>query len=573
MKQKQNVLSVILARGGSKGIPKKNIYPVCGHPLIAYSICAALNSAHVTDLVVSTDSDEIANIAKSYGAIVPFLRPSYLSGDRVPSVDALRHAAVEAEKIMNKKYDYIVELPCVSPLRDHTHIDEALAKLHDTGCDSVISMVCTGEKHPIRLKKIENDRIVDFCDEYPEPAVGSRRQDLKPESYIRNGAIYSMTRETLVDNFSRHGKDSRPYIMPVEKSINIDEPLDLKMADFMISSGLCNNRPKKKKLLYQDDHKSGLPLAVIATPTYFMPAMEDWLRTRFTCKFAPRAEKDILIDLIHDAEILICQPCPEYRIDKDVLSVAKKLKIVASTSTGTNHIDVDYCKENNIKVVCLRGSNKVNNIVASSEFTFGLVLATTRQIPQSFNNAKIGRWREDEDIFRGIELRGHTMGIIGYGRIGSNNARYAKAFGMKVWAYDPYVSITDPDIVQRDSAISVVENADVLMVCVHLDETTRKMVDEFWFDRMKNGIYFINTSRGEIIDEGALLRNLKSGKIAAAGLDVISDEFTSDKNTHPIIEYARNNSNLIVTPHIAGLTYGSERKALEIVLDSIEEIL
>ncbi|KKK60548.1 hypothetical protein LCGC14_3023260, partial [marine sediment metagenome] len=323
----------------------------------------------------------------------------------------------------------------------------------------------------------------------------------------------------------------------------------------------------------RDDRKQGLPIAVIATPTYFMPNTEDWLRTKFTCKFAPRADKDILISLIDDADVLICQPCPEYRIDADVLKEASKLKVIASTSTGTNHIDVDYCNKNSIKVVCLRGSNKVNNIVASSEFTFGLVLAITRQIPQSFNNAKAGRWREDEDVFRGIELRGKRMGIIGYGRIGSNNARYAKAFGMKVWAHDPYVSITDPDIVQRDSAFDVIENSDVLMVCVHLNESTRKMVNETWFDSMRDGIYFINTSRGEIVDEEALLKNLKSGKIAAAGLDVISDEFTGDKNIHPIIEYARNNSNLIVTPHIAGLTYGSERKALEIVLDSIVKIL
>ena len=111
--------------------------------------------------------------------------------------------------------------------------------------------------------------------------------------------------------------------------------------------------------------------------------------------------------------------------------------------------------------------------------------------------------------------------------------------------------------------------ADILLISVHLDKSTINMVNDYWFDCMKNGVYFINTSRGEVVDEDALLRNLRSGKVAAAGLDVISDEFTSDKNIHPIIEYARSNSNLIVTPHIAGLTYDSERKALDIVLESI----
>lgn len=240
------VLGVILARGGSKGIPKKNIYPICGHPLIGYSITAALNSKYVSDLVVSTDSEEIAKVARIYGAITPFIRPDSLSGDIVPSVDALRHAATEVEKTLKGSYDYIIELPCVAPLRDCTHIDGALEKLHNTGCDSVISVVNTGEKHPIRLKKIVDGQIVDFCKEYPEPAVGSRRQDLKPKSYVRNGAIYAMTRETLIDNCSRHGCDSRPYIMSTSKSINIDEPLDMKLAEFFISGGYCNNHPTEK---------------------------------------------------------------------------------------------------------------------------------------------------------------------------------------------------------------------------------------------------------------------------------------------------------------------------------------
>jgi len=567
----KNVLGVILARGGSKGIPKKNIRPICGHPLIAYTICAALRSSHITDVVVSTDSEEIANIAIAYGATVPFLRSAELSGDKVPSVDAVHNAVVEAEGFFNKQYDYVVELPCVAPLRDHTHIDDAIDKMHKTGCDSVISVVNTGEKHPIRLKKIINDRIVDFCSEYPEPAVGSRRQDLEPASYIRNGAIYAMTRETIVDNYSRHGSDSRPYIMPSNKSINIDEPLDLEMAHFMISSGYCNNKPVKKKITYFDEKQSNLPLALVTTPTYFMGDAEKDLLGKFRCKFAPRADLDTISDLIRDVDVLICQPCPEYKIDDRVLRNAGNLKVIASTSTGTNHIDVSYCSENKVEVVSLRNSSEVKNIVASSEFTFGLVLSVMRQIPQSFENAKAGRWREDEDMFRGVELRGKTMGVIGYGRIGSNNARYARAFGMNVIAYDPNVIITNPDVVQASCSQDVIKNADVLLVCVHLDETTSGMVNDDWFENMKYGVYFINTSRGEVVDEDALLRHLKSGKVSAAGLDVISGEFTKDKNTHPIIEYARNNTNLVVTPHIAGLTYDSEIKALGIILDKISE--
>ena len=245
------ILAVILARGGSKGIPKKNIFPLAGHPLIAYSITAALQSKLVTDLVVSTDSDDIADAAREYGAEIPFQRPVELGGDKVPSVDALVHAVLETERVYGKRYDYVVELPCVAPLRDAGHVDAALSKLIETGCDSVISMANTGEKHPIRLKKIVNDQIFDFCAEYPEPKIGSRRQDLKPPSFIRNGAIYSMRRDVLFEYHSRHGEDSRPYVMPIEKSVNIDERIDLLFAEFLIERGYCDNHPVRIDLPHQ----------------------------------------------------------------------------------------------------------------------------------------------------------------------------------------------------------------------------------------------------------------------------------------------------------------------------------
>ena len=558
----KTVLGVILARGGSKGIPKKNIYPLCGHPLIAYSITAALNSGHIDELVVSTDSEEIARVARRYGSKVPFIRPTDLAGDKVPSVDALRHAALEAEEFFGHQFDYIVELPCVAPLRDYTHINAALQKLHSTGCDSVISVVDTGEKHPIRLKKIIDDQIFDFCDEYPEPAVGSRRQDLKPESYVRNGAIYSMTRKTLVDNHSRHGLDSRPYIMSSEKSINIDEPLDMKLAEFFIENGYCDNIPVRHNEI------------LVTTPLHFIGGAKKEIEALdATIRFLDKASKQDVIDCISTATGWICQPCPEYKIDEDILKHAKDLEFIASTSTGTSHIDKEYCEKHNIEVLCLRDSDKVSGITASSEFTFNLVLSTVRKTPYAFDSVKAGKWREVEDSLRGRELNGLTMGIIGYGRIGSNNARYANAFGMRVIAYDPYIRLFEPYVEQAFSHQDVLTQADVIMICVHLSDDTYHMVDKSWFDLMKDGVYFINTSRGEIIDEDALLDALKTGKVAAAGVDVISNEQKVDKSNHPLIKYAKENSNLIVTPHIAGLTYDSEGKAAKYIAELVKERL
>ena len=202
----KKILAVILARGGSKGIPKKNIYEICGHPLISYSLQAAKESKLINKIIVSTDDKKIAKISKIYGAEVPFMRNKNLALDKTTSVEALRDAVIRSEKIYNQKFDFIIELPCVSPLRDAKDIDKALNILiKNKKIDSVIGFVNTGEKHPTRLKRISGNKITDFCKEYPEPDYGSRRQDFE-NCYIRNGSIYAMTRNCIINQKSRNGK-------------------------------------------------------------------------------------------------------------------------------------------------------------------------------------------------------------------------------------------------------------------------------------------------------------------------------------------------------------------------------
>ena len=225
-------LGVILARGRSKGVPKKNIKEINGKPLIAYTIQAALKSGVFTNLVVSTDSDEIAATAREYGASTPFVRPAELAQDHVWSRDALKHAVLECEKLYAVTYDYIIELPCVAPLRNETHIREAYEKMVKEECDSVTSFTRVRHEHPAKIKRIVDDHVYDFYPEHPE-GEGSRRQDLEP-CYIRNGAIFAMTRACIVEKFSRHGEDCRPYIMGELESINIDTMFDFKLAEILL---------------------------------------------------------------------------------------------------------------------------------------------------------------------------------------------------------------------------------------------------------------------------------------------------------------------------------------------------
>lgn len=227
------VLGLTLARGGSKSVPRKNILPIHGIPLIAYTILEALRSRYITRYLISTDDVEIQKVAIQYGAQVPFLRPDHLASDAASSVMAMQHAVNWAENDEGKPYEYVVELMCTNPMKTVEDIDGAIEKLITTGADSVIGVHRLEDHHPIRIKKIVDDRITDFClPETPE----TRRQDLKPDAYIRCGAIYALRRDHLMIDGRRYGSaNSRPWIMSPEKGVNIDSLVDFKIAEQLLA--------------------------------------------------------------------------------------------------------------------------------------------------------------------------------------------------------------------------------------------------------------------------------------------------------------------------------------------------
>ena len=229
MNEQPRILGVTLARGGSKSVPMKNIRPILGIPLIAYTIAEALRSRWITRHLVSTDDERIRQVAIAYGAEAPFLRPAEFSTDTASSVSALQHAAGWAEQEEGMRYDYIIELMCTNPLKNVDDIDAALQKLITTGADSVIAVHRLDDHHPIRIKKIVDDKIVDFClPEIPE----TRRQDLKPNAYVRSGSIYALRRDHLMVEGCRYGtENSRPYILPPKRAVNVDTEIDFLVAE------------------------------------------------------------------------------------------------------------------------------------------------------------------------------------------------------------------------------------------------------------------------------------------------------------------------------------------------------
>lgn len=314
---------------------------------------------------------------------------------------------------------------------------------------------------------------------------------------------------------------------------------------------------------------------LISAPVNFLPSLKALMSKTFNCTFAYHFSKKDTIALLNENEYegWLVSPCPTYYIDEDLLSHCPALKIIATPSTGTNHLDIDNILKRGIEFFCLRGTDVLDTITASSEFTFNLILSTIRKTPFAFNGVLNGNWRGAESLYRGRELSSLSIGIVGFGRIGGNVARYSNAFRMSIYAYDPYVKIKQSYVNQVSSLNELVSTVDIIVVSVHLNAETNGMLNSKLFDKMKDGVYLINTSRGAVINEGDLLKYLTNGKILAAGLDVLNNELVEGELQSPLIEYAKNNDNLVITPHIAGLTFDSEEKAQTAAFDAIKKEL
>ena len=251
------------------------------------------------------------------------------------------------------------------------------------------------------------------------------------------------------------------------------------------------------------------------------------------------------------------------------LEKCSTLKYVVTPTTGHNHIDENEILKRGIKIISLRGeADFLRNVYATAEHTWGLLLSVIRFIPQSHNDVITGNWRRS--VWKGNELSGQTIGIIGYGRLGRMVAKYALSFDMNVVIYD-----VNKDILIEDDRIRIastleelVEHSYVVSLHIPLNKETNRFFSKKMIYKMRQGSVLINTSRGELIDEDALLKSLKNNHLSAAALDVLNNDVCwSEKvqNYNPLIEYAKRHNNLVITPHIGGYTSASVRKTRDFV--------
>jgi len=245
------------------------------------------------------------------------------------------------------------------------------------------------------------------------------------------------------------------------------------------------------------------------------------------------------------------------RIDEEVLAAAPALRVVVTATTGLDHIDLEAAARRGVTVLSLRGETDfLETVTATAEHTWGLLLALVRHIPRAAAAAAAGVWERDR--FRGRELRGRRLGIVGLGRLGRMVARYGAAFAMDVAAHDPFAGAWLEGVARCDTLAELLDRSDVLSLHVPLDERTRGLIGAAELGRLPAGALLVNTSRGGVVDEAALLDALRSGRLAGAALDVVQGETVAGAVAGSLlVRHARENDNLLLTPHIGGATLES----------------
>jgi phosphoglycerate dehydrogenase-like enzyme len=236
------------------------------------------------------------------------------------------------------------------------------------------------------------------------------------------------------------------------------------------------------------------------------------------------------------------------RLTEAMIAAAPDLRLVVTATTGADHIDAAALERRGIPLLTLKGQRAVlNDLTPAAEHSWLLLMACARRLPSAHAHVLGGGWNRTD--FPGTMLKGKTLGIVGCGRLGRWMARYGAAFGMRCRGYDPCLE-TWPAGIERAELPELLATSDFITLHVHLTPDNPGLLGRGEFARMKPGCIFVNTSRGELIDEAALLDGLRSGRIGAAGLDVLAGE--PDVAEHPLRRYALGHDNLIITPHIAG---------------------
>lgn len=307
-----------------------------------------------------------------------------------------------------------------------------------------------------------------------------------------------------------------------------------------------------------------MSIIICTTPIDHLVGLKKKLKSRGKLIYKPnikRLELKKILTKNRNITKIFCNPNRQgYVLDSNILKDSS-INLINTASTGLNHINLKDCKKLKIKIFSLKNNRKlIRQLPSTSELAFGLMINLQRNIIQSFNSVKNKRW--DYSPFIGNELASLTIGIVGLGRLGNLMAKFAQAFGMKVFYYDPYKKTKKYKKVNLKKLIKV---SDVISLHAHAHTETKNIINKKILELAEKKPVIINTSRGELVNEKDIIWALKNKKISGYGTDVIETEFTNI-NHSPII---RNISkyNIIVTPHIGGMTHQGQLRAYNFAVE------
>ena len=292
---------------------------------------------------------------------------------------------------------------------------------------------------------------------------------------------------------------------------------------------------------------------VCITPVKHLDGVYEAINKYGKVYYLPEIDKNGLSKFLSesDAEFIFANPNKQpFILDAEVLENSN-IKVINTCSTGTNHIDKAYCNDNGIAVWSLKKDFElINQLPSTAELAFGLMCCLLRKIQPAFEDVKSGNW--NYEAFMGRQLNGLTIGIIGYGRLGKFMESYCKAFGMNILLYDPPKGFTDLN--------GLLAASDVISLHVHVEDDTRNFVNNEFLKKMKSGSYLINTSRGELVDEEAIIASLIQGHLGGYGTDVIRDEFSCERKSN-LVMFAVQDPRVVITPHVGGMTWEGQTTA------------
>lgn len=294
------------------------------------------------------------------------------------------------------------------------------------------------------------------------------------------------------------------------------------------------------------------------TPINHLDGIKSELKRYGKLLYKPNISKKQITKLLLDnkkIDFIFCNPNRQgYILDKAILENSS-IKLINTASTGLNHIKLDDCKKLNIKVLSLtKDFNLLNKLPSTSELSFGLMINLLRNISKSSKSVNQGKW--DYLPFMGQEVSGLKLGIIGMGRLGKIMARFGKSFNMKVSFYDPHVISNK---YKKVSLRKLFQSSDVISIHAHVNNETKYLIDRKFLKLAKKNLIIINTSRGEIVHEKDIIVALKNKKIYGYGADVVENEFDNIKNS--VIIKHLNKLNILITPHIGGMTLQGQQRA------------